>query len=120
MMTDLLRPAQRSLSVMTTAESGVVALGIYKETVSDELTLRRLLGEACENRASHTLPVGGSIDTSSAIWEFELQQAEGDGNATRTCVSRLLVVDVASVDPLTLGSPTDIRKLEGVTLHKSL
>lgn len=32
--------------------------GIHKETILDEMELRRLLVDACDNRATHTLPIG--------------------------------------------------------------
>jgi hypothetical protein len=32
--------------------------------------------EACENRATQALPIGASIDTSTAVWEIELSQCE--------------------------------------------
>ena len=42
---------------------------IFKERAPDEKSLRRLIMGACENRATNTLPLGGCIDTSTAVWE---------------------------------------------------
>jgi hypothetical protein len=67
-------------------------------------------------RCSHTLPVGGSIDTSSAIIEIEITQLEGERGVSKQTVSRCVLVDVPAVDPLIIGS--NIRKLESVTLNK--
>lgn len=83
------------------------------------MELRRLLVDACDNRATHTLPIGGSIDTSSAVYEFTLYQSEGSYSAhsdsIKECTSRLILVDVPSVDPLVTGGAVDIRALEGNT-----
>jgi len=127
-ITDLLRPVNRGLSLAVTAEDGVIVHGLQSETIADEMDLRRLLIDACDNRASHTLPPGGSIDTTSAIFEFTLFQSEGgavgpDGvsmEGGRECHSRLLVVEVPSTDPLVHGGAVDVRQLEGPNLHKSL
>jgi hypothetical protein len=123
-ITDLLRPTSRGLNPTFTAEEGISMQAIHKETITDERELRRILIDACDNRASHVLPLGGGIDTSSAIFEFTLYQSEGeissDSDSVKTCQSRLLVVDVPCTDPLAAGSAADIRKFEGLTLHKSL
>ena len=70
---------------------------------------------------------GGSIDTTSAIFEFTLYQSDGGtlgaggaGEGGRECHSRLLVVEVPSTDPLVFGGAVDVRQLEGPNLHKSL
>ena len=126
---DLLRPGNRSLSIGMTLEEGVVVQGVHRDTVVDEATLRKLLIEACDNRAVQTLPVGGSIDTSSGIFEFRLYQSDaGNGlnpsvNAiyqNRECYSRLIVVDLPSVDPLNSNASEDLSVLAGPTLNKSL
>lgn len=123
-VTDLLRPASRGLLVsLVNPEQGVSIPGLHKEICSDELSMRKFLLEACENRASHTLPPGGSIDTSSAVWEISLTQIESIGERgsgeTRTCRSRLMIVDVPSVDSL-VNAPKDSVLLSGPNLHKSL
>jgi len=123
-VTDLLRPASRGLLVsLVNPDHGVSIPGLHKEACSDELGLRKCLLEACENRASHTLPPGGSIDTSSAVWEISLTQTESIGDRgsgqTRTCRSKLYIVDVPSVDSL-VNSPKDSVLLAGPNLHKSL
>ena len=168
-ITDLLRPVNRGLSLAVTAEEGVIVQGLQSEAIMDEMDLRRLLLDACDNRASHTLPpgksnsqsttiyhhskyiyillylieylycifkrifyifylllgTGGSIDTTSAIFEFTVYQSEGvgiggTGENGRECHSRLLVVEVPSTDPLVVGGAVDVRQLQGPTLHKSL
>ncbi len=123
-ITDLLRPVNRGLSLSVTAEDGTVVAGIHKETITDEMELRRMLIDACDNRATHVLPVGGSIDTSSAVYEFTLYQSEGsfssNSEAVKECTSRLLLVEVPSIDPLVSDGAVDVRALEGPTLHKSL
>jgi hypothetical protein len=169
-ITDLLRPVNRGLSLAVTAEEGVMVQGLQSEAIMDEMDLRRLLLDACDNRASHTLPPGtirdgnwfltflfccdwsihqipsekyillfrayrffrffpsgGSIDTTSAIFEFTLYQSEGGsmgaggaGEGGRECHSRLLVVEVPSSDPLVSGGAIDVRQLQGPNLHKSL
>jgi hypothetical protein len=126
-ITDLLRPVNRGLSLAVTAEEGVMVQGLQSEPIMDEMDLRRLLLDACENRASHTLPPGGSIDTTTAVFEFTLYQSEGGsmgaggaGEGGRECHSRLLVVEVPSTDPLVTGGAVDVRQLQGPNLHKSL
>lgn len=57
-ITDLLRPINRGLSLAVTAEEGVTVQGLQSEPIMDEMDLRRLLIDACDNRASHTLPPG--------------------------------------------------------------
>ena len=57
-ITDLLRPGARNLSLSYTAEDGVIVQGLHAEVIVDEPGLRRLLIDACDNRASHTLPPG--------------------------------------------------------------
>ena len=44
-------------------ESGIDVKGLHRESFSfeGEVDVRRLLADACDNRCSHTLPVGGSI-----------------------------------------------------------
>lgn len=60
-ITDLLRPVNRGLSLAVTAEDGVGVQGIQSEPIMDEMDLRRLLLDACDNRASHTLPPGKKL-----------------------------------------------------------
>jgi hypothetical protein len=127
---DLLRPGNRGLSIGTTLEEGVVVQGLHRETVVDEATLRKLLIDACDNRAVQTLPVGGSIDTSSGIFEFRLYQSDAGGGPSnpiassiyqnRECFSRMVVVDLPSIDPLNVSSADEIRLFAGPTLNKSL
>jgi hypothetical protein len=133
---DLLRPGNRGLTIEPTLEEGVVVQGLHRETVVDEATLRRLLLDACDNRAVQTLPVGGSIDTSSGVFEFRLYQSDSGASASgnnnngnnvhglyqnRECYSRLIVVDVPSVDPLLASSSSSNSSLlAGPMLHKSL
>lgn len=126
-ITDLIRPANRGLSVATTLEEGINVQGLQREKILDEATLRKLIFDACDNRGVHQLPVGGSIDTSAAVFEFSLIQSEtlsGQGMAsgnvlqTKDCLSRLLVVDIPSVDPLVV--PQNISLLAGPNLFKSL
>ena len=57
-ITDLLRPINRGLSLAVTAEEGVMVQGLQSEAVLEEMEMRRMLIDACENRASHTLPPG--------------------------------------------------------------
>jgi hypothetical protein len=114
-ISDLLRPANRNLTLTTTLEEGIVIQSLHREKILDEATLRKLLFDACDNRSVHALPVGGSIDTSSAIFEFRLHQSEiafGNGNnpmsnqlgqgqgQQRESFSRFLVVDLPACDPL--------------------
>lgn len=86
--------------------------------------MRRLLVDACDNRGCHTLPVGGSIDTSSAVFEFSLFQSESvSGGGVRECCSRFLVVDCPTVDPLCRDPTSEgdlTLPLESPSLHKSL
>lgn len=120
---DLLRPANRGLPIVTSLEEGTIVQGLHKETIVDEVTLRRLLVEACDNRGVQGLPVGGNIDTSCGIMEFRLYQSEPSNGGvfqTQDCYSRMVVVDVASTDPLNASSGEEIRLLAGPTLHKSL
>ncbi|RYH26682.1 hypothetical protein EON65_14250 [archaeon] len=122
---DLLRPANRGLPIVNTLEDGVVVQGLHKETIVDEVTLRRLLAEACDNRATYGLPVGGNIDTSTGVFEFRLYQAEPQGQGqnvfqTQECYSKLTIIDVPSMDPLASTNPEEVRLLSGPTLHKSL
>ena len=118
-ITDLLRPSSRGLAVSVSAEEGVMVPGLHRETVRDENSLRRMFVESCENRASHTLPLGASIDTSAALWEILLYQTEGMSESTTRCFSKLVVLDLPSVDSL-LGLNSEMRQLESLTLHKSL
>eukprot|EP01034_Spumella_vulgaris_P043510 gene43510-54046_t len=34
------------------------AAGIHRETITDEMELRRILTDTCDNRAMHVQPVG--------------------------------------------------------------
>lgn len=118
-ITDLLRPSSRGLSVSITAEDGVKVLGLHQEAPQDEKSLRKVMDDCCDNRVTHTQPPGGSIETSTAIFEFELYQTEEiQGASVKKSVSKLVVVDVPCVNALIAGS--DLRQLEGPTLHKSL
>ena len=126
-VTDLLRPNNRGLSVgISETEVGIGVKGIHREVISahGEVELRRMLADACDNRCCHTLPVGGSIDTSSAIFEFTVFQTDNTSSGSKQCESRFLVVDIASMDPLVPspeGSDDSYAvQLEGVHLHKSL
>jgi hypothetical protein len=117
-ITDLLRPSSRGFDVSFSAEDGIAIQGLHREHVQDETALRRAIMEACENRASHTLPPGGSIDTSTAIWEIELRQSEKghlQGESIKTCRSKLIVVDLPAVDSLLLETRVGVP-----SLHKSL
>lgn len=120
-ITDLLRPASRGLTVSVNAEVGILIPGLHKEPVKDEMSLRRLLLEACDNRASHTLPPGASIDTSSAVFEISIKQSESstDSDIVQICTSRMLIVDVPSVDPL-MQKNGQLNLMDGPTLHKQL
>ena len=120
MITDLLRPSNRGLGVSISAEDGVMISGIHKEQIANERELNEALVGSSENRASHTLPPGASLETSTAVWEIELRQSEHDeGGVPKTCYSRIVVVDVPCVDVLVAGG-TNIRNMESPTLHKSL
>jgi FtsZ-binding cell division protein ZapB len=134
-VTDLLRPANRGLSILTNIEEGVIVQGLHRETVIDEMALRRLLIESCDNRGIQNLPVGGNIDTSTGIFEFRLYQSEAvnmnmnnlnnpPAFQTRECHSRLIIVDLPAVDPLlstfNSSSSEEMRLFAGTTLHKSL
>ena len=116
----MLRPSTRGLVVSASAEEGVMIPGLHKETAKDEMSMRKLFNDACENRACHSLPVGGSIHTSCAVWEVNLSQSEGvdDGHSTRKCHSRLIVLDLPVVDSLVRTSES--QPLESLTLHRSL
>eukprot|EP00595_Chromulina_sp_UTEXLB2642_P002499 CAMPEP_0196765296 /NCGR_PEP_ID=MMETSP1095-20130614/7962_1 /TAXON_ID=96789 ORGANISM="Chromulina nebulosa, Strain UTEXLB2642" /NCGR_SAMPLE_ID=MMETSP1095 /ASSEMBLY_ACC=CAM_ASM_000446 /LENGTH=244 /DNA_ID=CAMNT_0042123121 /DNA_START=74 /DNA_END=805 /DNA_ORIENTATION=+ len=67
-VSDLLRPQSRGLSINMGIFDGVRVRGLFIQPVTDESTLRRILNESCDNRVSHAQPLGGNIDTSSAIW----------------------------------------------------
>ncbi len=119
-ITDLLRPSTRGLQVSANAEEGVFVPGLCKEFAKDESSMRRVLNDACESRATHSLPVGGSINTSTAVWEIHLSQSETaeDGHTPRRCHSRLIIVDLPCVDALV--NRTETQPLENITLHRSL
>ena len=118
-ITDLLRPSSRGLTVSITAEEGVKVLGLHQEVPNDEMSLRKVMDDCCENRVTHTQPPGGSIETSTAVFELELYQTEEiQGASVKKSMSKLVVVDVPCVNALIAGS--DLRQLEGPTLHKSL
>ena len=118
-ITDLLRPTTRGLSISVAPESGVVIQGLQKERITSENHLRQLFIDSCDNRSSHTLPLGASIDTSSTVWEVTLHQKEGDSEVVLQNLSRLLVVDTPAVNPLCM-TPSDVKVLDGPNLHKSL
>lgn len=118
-ITDLLRPTTRGLTISVAPEAGVVIQGLQRERVIAEQTLRQLFIDTCDNRSSHTLPLGASIDTSSTVWEITLHQKEGDKDVVLQNLSRLLIVDTPSVDPLCMTA-SDVRVLDGPNLHKSL
>ena len=46
---------------------------------------------------SHAQPVGGTIDTSTAIWEIELTQKDNK-TTNNLCVSKLIIIDIPSLD----------------------
>lgn len=119
-ITDLLRPSSRGLNVSITADEGVKVVGLHREYPINELALRKALDDCCENRVTHTQPPGASIETSSAVFEIELSQTEElDGASVRHSISKLVLVDVPCTNALALGG-SDLRQLEGPTLHKSL
>jgi hypothetical protein len=118
-VTDLLRPSSRGLTISVSPEDGVTLPGLSRVNILSEESLRQLFVEACENRCSHTQPVGGSIDTATAIWEVMLNQKEADGDVVLCNTSRLLIVDIPSLNPL-CNSNSEIRILEGHNLHRSL
>eukprot|EP00602_Paraphysomonas_sp_CaronLab_P008587 CAMPEP_0185034294 /NCGR_PEP_ID=MMETSP1103-20130426/24034_1 /TAXON_ID=36769 /ORGANISM="Paraphysomonas bandaiensis, Strain Caron Lab Isolate" /LENGTH=1149 /DNA_ID=CAMNT_0027570895 /DNA_START=22 /DNA_END=3471 /DNA_ORIENTATION=+ len=118
-ISDLLRPANRGLAISVTPESGAVVKGIHKEKISSEASLRQLFVDACDNRSSHTLPPGASIDTSCVVWDISLSQKEGDDDLVLFNTSRLLIVDVPAVNPLCMTTQ-DARMFEGPNIHKSL
>lgn len=123
-ITDLLRPSSRGLTVSISAEDGVIISGIHKELITDEINLRKNLMDTCENRSSHTLPLGASLDTSTGVWEIELRQNEAivdqnNASVIKKSFSRFIIVDVPCVDPLVQGG-ANLRQLESPTLHKSL
>ena len=66
-ITDLLRPINRGLSLAVTAEEGVMVQGLQSEAILDEMEMRRLLIDACDNRASHTMPPGTDHFPASAL-----------------------------------------------------
>lgn len=102
-----------------TPDKGIGVQGIHKERVSDEFSLRQCLIDASDNRACHTLPPGGSIDTSTAVYEIILHQKEGDEDVVLYNTSRLLIVDVPAVNPL-CHTPGQSKVFEGPDLHRSL
>jgi hypothetical protein len=118
-ITDLLKPSSRGHAVVVSPDEGVTLQGLSAEIVHSEESLRQLFVETCENRCSHTQPVGGSIDTAAAIWEITLNQKEADGEVILCNSSRLLIVDIPSLNPL-CNSNSEIRILEGHNLHRSL
>ena len=66
------------------------------------MELRQYFETTTDNRSSFSLAPGASIDTSTGIWELELRQSENQmpGEVTRYTRSRLVVVDLAAIDPL--------------------
>lgn len=118
-ITDLLRPTTRGLSISVSPDSGVVIQGLQRDRVASEQALRQLFVDSCDNRSSHTLPLGASIDTSSTVWELTLHQKEGDQDVVMQNLSRLLIVDTPAVNPLCM-TPSDVKVLDGPNLHKSL
>jgi hypothetical protein len=62
LITDLLRPSSRGLSVSIAADEGVKVLGLHREYPAEELALRKLFDDCCENRVSHTQPPGARFN----------------------------------------------------------
>jgi hypothetical protein len=118
-ITDLLRPTTRGLSITVAPEAGVVIQGLQRDKVTSEQFLRQLFIDSCDNRSSHTLPLGASIDTSSTVWELTLHQKEGDHDVVLQNMSRLLIVDTPATNPLCMTA-SDVKVLDGPNLHKSL
>ena len=118
-ITDLLRPTTRGLSISVAPDAGVVIQGLQRERITSEQALRQGFVDSCDNRSSHTLPLGASIDTSSTVWELALHQKEGDHEVVLQNLSRLLIVDTPAVNPLCM-TPSDVKVLDGPNLHKSL
>jgi len=118
-ITDLLRPTTRGLSISVAPESGVVIQGLQRDRVTTEQMLRQMFIDSCDNRSSHTLPLGASIDTSSTVWELSLHQKEGDHDVVLQNLSRLLIVDTPATNPLCMTA-SDVKVLDGPNLHKSL
>lgn len=129
-ISDLIKPENRGLAVSMTTDDGVGIRGISKEIVTNEMAMRKILFESCENRVSHSQPVGGTIDTSAALWQIDLVQREMDNQGNmNVCISKLLVVDIPSIDALVStpdgasaganGGPK-LRQLQGMSLYKSL
>eukprot|EP01033_Poteriospumella_lacustris_P010889 gene10889-7746_t len=133
-VSDLLRPANRGLGLSTTLEDGVAVMGLHREKILDEATLRKLLFDACDNRGVHQLPVGGSVDTSTAVFEFRLHQSETAYAAggpqpgglapnvqVRESYSRFIVVDLQASDPLAgAQAGQQLSLLAGANLFRSL
>ena len=81
---------------------GVTVPGLHRQLVNNEMELRQYFETTTDNRSSFSLAPGASIDTSTGIWELELRQREYQmpGKVTRFIKSRLVVVDLAAIDPL--------------------
>ncbi len=45
---DLQRPSNRGLSISVSAEEGIFVSGLHKETIVDEMELRRALTDCCD------------------------------------------------------------------------
>lgn len=114
-----MKPSNRGLPIGVTPDDGVVVQALSQQKILSEEVLRQHFIDSCENRCTHTQPVGGSIDTSTAVWEILLSQKEADGDVVLCNTSRLLIVDIPSLNPL-CNTNTEIRILEGHNLHRSL
>lgn len=115
-LVDLLRPGNKGLMINTHLEEGMIVQGLHRETIVDEGTLLKTLNDASDNRGMHVLPVGGSIDTATAVYEFRLYQSEMsmqnnnnnnnmmNNGGQQECYSRLLIIDIPSVDILSTAT----------------
>lgn len=116
-LTDLLRPSMRGFAISNSLHQGIHVAGLSEVKISTESSLKKMLEDMCANRGAHPLPPGATLDSSSAVWELQLFQKEGPKGHVATAASRLLIVDVPSVDSMIPNKA--VSTLESPNIHKS-
>jgi hypothetical protein len=119
-ITDLLNPTNRELSIKIDPAFGYCVHGITKHVVASAEELKSKLDYGKNSRNVAMFSTGPANESTGGIFEVVLKQEEGDGpNSMQTMMSRLLFVDTPPTTPLVAGAEKT-RKNKGPDLAKSL
>jgi len=119
-ITDLLNPTNRELSIKIDPAFGYCVHGITKHVVTSAEELKAKLDYGKNSRNVAMFSTGPATESTGGIFEIVLKQEEGDSpNSMQTMQSRLLFVDTPPTTPLVAGAEKT-RKNKGPDLAKAL